>query len=61
MIIKKKPVELHPSSYFILHETYSLIKFSVFIKQSFGSGISVKHVYFLNSKLFMILITSNKE
>lgn len=48
----KIPVDLHPSSYFIVHETYSLVKFTVFNKHRFGSGSSVKHIFFLNSMLF---------
>lgn len=48
----KIPVDLHPSSYFILHETYSLVKFTVFNKHRFGSGSSVKHIFFFNSMLF---------
>lgn len=52
IFIIKIPVDLHPSSYFILHETYSLVKFTVFNKHRFGSGSSVKHIFFLNSMLF---------
>lgn len=57
----KKPVNLHPSSYFILHETYSLVKFSVLIKHRSGSGIPVKQIFSLFHSRFMVFRSRSRK
>lgn len=58
----KKPVDLHPSLYPTLHETYFLVKFSVFIKHRSGSGIPVKQfISLIQSRLMVFKSRSSKR